>query len=144
MTNYRLTVFSCGLSIVPAVAVSMALTIGSFAQTNRFEELGNLPFTADYPTEETAQRRDGALRHAVFDRVCNLRPDLSERLFGVRARGAAHRDRHLCAAHPIWPESICRRTHDDVVTNAATGSGDTRGNVSRIRYSKSSRSTPDR
>src|SRR5215813_2493728 len=55
-TNYRLKVFSCSRSIVTAAAASMTLSIGSFAQANRFEELGNLPFSTDYPTEETAQR----------------------------------------------------------------------------------------
>src|SRR5262245_55617591 len=58
-TNYRLKVFSCSRSIVTAAAASMTLSIGSFAQANRFEELGNLPFSTDYPTEETAQRAPG-------------------------------------------------------------------------------------
>jgi hypothetical protein len=43
-----------------AVALASALAVGAapvaFAQTGRFEELGNLPFANDYPTGETAQR----------------------------------------------------------------------------------------
>jgi hypothetical protein len=43
----------------------MTLNIASFAQSNRFEELGNLPFATDYPTEETAQRLQDEL---LFER----------------------------------------------------------------------------
>jgi len=45
-------------SVVGALASVLALWAApaSFAQTSRFEELGNLPFATDYPTEETAQR----------------------------------------------------------------------------------------
>jgi hypothetical protein len=42
--------------VVLASALVLCVGSASFAQTSRFEELGNLPFATDYPTEETAQR----------------------------------------------------------------------------------------
>jgi hypothetical protein len=39
-----------------ATALAVCSTSAALAQTGRFEELGNLPFAADYPTAETAQR----------------------------------------------------------------------------------------
>lgn len=53
----RVIAFASMLALLAAPA--------SFAQTNRFEELGNLPFVTDYPTGETAQRLNDEL---LFER----------------------------------------------------------------------------
>ena len=55
--TYRVVAIACALALWAAPA--------SFAQTSRFEELGNLPFASDYPTEETAQR---LMDELVFER----------------------------------------------------------------------------
>ena len=57
IAKYRVVAIACALALWAAP--------GSFAQTSRFEELGNLPFASDYPTEETAQR---LMDELVFER----------------------------------------------------------------------------
>jgi hypothetical protein len=43
-------------AVLPSLILTLGLVSPTFAQNARWNELANLPFNQDYPTEETAQR----------------------------------------------------------------------------------------
>jgi hypothetical protein len=59
-------------------------------------------------------------------------------------RRAAHREVDSSTNCGSRLRLYSSRAHEDVVTHVAAGGDDARGHLSRLRYSKSGRSTPDR
>jgi hypothetical protein len=81
----------------------MTLSIGSFAQANRFEELANLPLATDCPTEQTAQRLEDEL---LFERGVQSYLWALPAINMWAVKGGLHRYHSRIAFCGIWPK--CR------------------------------------